>query len=160
MRNAPNFNMLPANAPPSKCWLTANVDKMTSITTATRSSTTRMPKTIPVNFCWRRFMSLKALKTIAVEDMDSIPPKNMQLICENPIRFPAVYPRNIIPHTMVKVAITALNPTFSNFLKEKSSPMANKRKMTPISAQILILAVSETVGKKLSAGPVNKPATI
>ena len=65
-------------------------DDNTIITTATRSSITRIPKTMPVNFCWRSPISLKALNTMAVDDMDNIPPRKILLMWENPIAFPAV----------------------------------------------------------------------
>ena len=38
-----------------------------------------------VNFCWRSPMSLKALNTMAVGDMDNIPPRKILLMWENPI---------------------------------------------------------------------------
>ena len=79
-------------------------------------------------------MSLNALNTMAVEDMDSIPPRKIQLVCEKPIALPAVYPRNIMPQTMITVENMAEAPTLISFLNEKSSPMANRRKITPISA--------------------------
>ena len=51
-----------------------------------------------------------------------------------------------MPHTIVTVATIAVMPTFINFLNEKSSPIANSRKMTPMSAHILILAGSKQSG--------------
>ena len=48
------------------------------------------PQDMPVNFCWRSPMSLKALNTMAVDDMDNIPPRKILLMWENPIAFPAV----------------------------------------------------------------------
>ena len=105
-------------------------------------------------------MSLNALNTMAVEDMDSIPPRKIQLVCEKPIALPAVYPRNIMPQTMITVENMAEAPTLISFLNEKSSPMANRRKITPISAHILILAWSETVGNREMEGPAIIPATI
>ena len=74
---------------PSTCWLTAKVESKTIRTTATKSSTTKTPNTTPVNFCPRSPMSSNALNTIAVDDIESIPPKNMLLICEKPSAFPA-----------------------------------------------------------------------
>jgi hypothetical protein len=47
-----------------------------------------------------------------------------------------------------------------SFLKLNSSPIPNKRNITPISAQIFIFSASVTVGKKLECGPVKNPATI
>ena len=43
---------------------TPTVIETGEVTTATRSSMTRIPKTMPVNFCWRSPMSLKALNQI------------------------------------------------------------------------------------------------
>ena len=48
----------------------------------------------------------------------------------------------------VKAVIEAVPPTLSNFLKLNSNPKLNNRNITPISAQIVILFVSLTVGKK------------
>ena len=56
--------------------------------------------------------------------------------------------------------MTAVPPTFINFLKLKSSPKANNRKITPISAQIRILSTSVTVGICSMEGPASIPATI
>ena len=46
----------------------------------------------------------------------------------------------------VVAAIIAAPPTFTIFLKLNSNPSANSRKITPISAQVCILAVSITDG--------------
>ena len=46
--NAPNLKTLSINSPPSTVRLTANVESKTINNTAKRSSTTKMPKTIPV----------------------------------------------------------------------------------------------------------------
>ena len=50
-----------------------------------------------------------------------------------------------MPYTP-SVMDSAVPPTFTIFLKLNSSPNANRRKITPISAQVLILAESITEG--------------
>ena len=47
---------------------------------------------------------------------------------------------------MEQAAMTAVPPTFTNFLKLNSKPNAKSKKMTPISDHVWILAVSMTEG--------------
>ena len=145
---------------PSNSFPIASVDSNTISTTATKSSTTSTPSTTPANFCSRSPRSSNDLKTTAVDDIDSIPPRKMLVMCENPIRFPAVYPRNIIPDTITTAATTAVLPTLISLRKENSRPIANSRNITPMSAHILMFAVSATVGRNGTAGPARIPATI
>ena len=91
-------------------------------------------------------MSSKALKIIVVDDMDSIPPRKRLFMCPQPSASPAEYPNIIIAPTIVRALIMAVPPTFISFLKLKSSPKANRRKITPISAHIWIFAESVTIG--------------
>ena len=65
-----------------------------------------------------------------------------------------------MPVTMTAAAMTAVPPTPSSLRNENSSPMANSRKMTPMSAQILMLAGSVTEGTHGTAGPATSPATM
>ena len=101
-------------------------------------------------------MSSKALKTIAVDDIESIPPRKMLLMWEKPSDMPVPYPTNIIPATIV----TAVPPTLSSLRNENSSPMAKSRKMTPMSAHTRMLDASETVGMNDTEGPASTPATM
>ena len=159
-RKAPSLRMLPSISAPSNCLLTASVESSTISTTPTRSSTTRMPSTTPVKRCPRNPMSSKALKTIAVDDIESIPPRKMLLMCEKPSDMPVPYPTNIIPATIVTAAVTAVPPTLSSLRNENSSPMAKSRKMTPMSAHTRMLDASETVGMNDTEGPASTPATM
>lgn len=97
-------------------------------------------------------MSSKALKTIAVDDIESIPPRKMLLMWEKPSDMPVPYPTNIIPATIVTAAVTAVPPTLSSLRNENSSPMAKSRKMTPMSAHTRMLDASETVGMNDTEG--------
>lgn len=59
------------------------------------------------------------------------------------------------------IIIRVMNPVFPllmSFLKLNSNPMPKSRNMTPISPQMLMLSVLDTVGKKLTYGPAKKPA--
>ena len=78
--------------------------------------------------------------------MAIIPPKKMQSIRCHPKLIPTPIPKRIIQNIMVQAAMTAVPPTFTIFLKLNSSPNANRRKITPISAQVLIFAESITEG--------------
>ena len=51
-------------------------------------------------------------------------------------------------------------PTFISFLKLNSKPNAKSKKMTPISDQVWILAVSMTEGVSVKCGLAKNPATI
>ena len=138
--------MLSNNSCPSKVWLTANVESSTSISTAKMSSTIRIPNTTPANCLLRNPISSKALKIIVVDDIESIAPRKIQFIRSNPIAVPTKYPVVIIPINTVIAPTIAVPPTFISFLMLKSRPRLNSRKMTPISPQVLMLTVSDTVG--------------
>ena len=156
----PNLTTLSSISMPSTCLLTATVESNTINNTANRSSTTKIPNTTPANRWLRNPMSSNALKIIVVEDIDNIPPRKRLFICPQPSDKPVIYPAVIIPITTVMAPMTAVPPTFINFLKLKSSPKANNRKITPISAQIRILSTSVTVGICSMEGPASIPATI
>ena len=128
--------------------------------TAKRSSTTRMPKQILANFCSRSPMSSSALKTMVVDDMQSIPPRKREFISSHPKRRPTMNPNPIMPRTMVLAAMIAVLPTWSSFLKENSSPMAKSRKRTPISPHIVTCSSWSTQESPRTYGPTNIPATI
>ena len=49
-----------------------------------------------------------------------------------------------IKKIVLTAAITGARPIFRIFLKEKSRPRENSRNMTPMSAQVLISALSTT----------------
>jgi len=83
---------------------------------------------------------------MVVDDMAIIPPRKIQSIRCQPNPVPTATPNNIIQKMMVHAAIIAAPPTFTIFLKLNSNPSANSRKITPISAQVCILAVSITDG--------------
>ena len=51
-------------------------------------------------------------------------------------------------------------PTFISFLKLNSNPRLKRRKITPISASVLILVISTTEGKILKLGLTRNPAII
>ncbi|MNL51475.1 hypothetical protein D3C87_1745770 [compost metagenome] len=77
---------------------------------------------------------------IVVDDTDNIPPKKMLSIVDHPIAFPATKPISSINTTSTIAVIDAEPPTLTSFLKLNSRPRLNNRKITPISAQIWILA--------------------
>ena len=87
--------------------------------------------------------SSRALKTMVVDDMHSIAPRNMEFISSHPSSRPAVNPSDIMPITMVAVAIMAVLPTCSSFLKLNSSPRANSRNSTPICPHVSTLLMFE-----------------
>ena len=53
-------------------------------------------------------------------------------------------PSIIMEKMMVRAAMTGAMPIFRIFLNEKSSPKENRRKMTPMSAQVCISTLSTT----------------
>ena len=96
---------------------------------------------------------------MVVEDMAIIPPRKILSIRCQPKPVPTVIPKRIIQNIMVQAAMIAAPPTFTIFLKLNSSPSANRRNITPISAQVCILAVSITEGVYGICGLARKPAT-
>ena len=128
--------------------------------TANKSSTTRIPKTTPANLWLRSPISSKALNIMVVDDIDSMPPRNIELIWLQPSIVPVRYPSVIIPVRIVMAPIIAVPPTFSSFFILNSKPRANKRNITPISAHILMLSILVTVGIISIDGPARIPATI
>ena len=91
--------------------------------------------------------------------MAIIPPKKMQSIRFHPNPVPTATPSSIMQKIMVHAAIMAAPPTFTIFLKLNSSPNANNKKMTPISAHVCMFAVSITEGVYAMWGLAKKPAT-
>ena len=106
-----------------------------------------------------RFMSSKALTIMAVEDIDSIPPRKMLSMTPHPMMRPSSAPTPIIPMMPIKAVRKALLPTDISFLKLNSRPTANIMKMIPISDQTSTSVTSVTVGKICRCGPTRKPAT-
>ena len=97
---------------------------------------------------------------MVVDDMEIMPPRNRASILLQPKLEPTVNPRKIMPKMMVRAAMTAGPPTFTIFLKLNSRPRANRRKITPMSDQVWMLAVSMTEGVRAKCGLAMKPATM
>ena len=94
-----------------------------------------------------------------VDDIAIIPPRNRLSIRCQPKPIPTPIPNKIIQKMMVQAAMMAEPPTLTIFLKLNSKPRANSKKMTPISAHVLILAVSITEGVYGICGLARNPAT-
>ena len=71
---------------PSNSFLTAMEVSSTMSTTAKRSSTIRMPKHTPAKRWLRSPASSMALKTMVVDDMQSMPPRKMAFMLFHPSR--------------------------------------------------------------------------
>ena len=97
---------------------------------------------------------------MVVDDMAIMPPRKRASIFFQPKADPTVNPRKIIPEIIVRAAMTAGPPTLTIFLKENSSPRAKRRKITPMSDQVWMLAASRTEGVRAKWGLAIKPATI
>ena len=157
-RKKPSFNILETNCIPSKVLLTAKVDSMTISRTASRSSTTNSPMTLPLNFSRFNFMSSKALAIIVVEEMESMAPRKIQSICDQPKSLPNRKPTTHIVTNSVKAVMPTVPPTFFNFLKLNSKPMPNSMNTMPISLQVSTLVWSLMTGNHSKFGPMRKPA--
>ena len=147
-------------SPPANLFDTASVESNTISTTAIRSSNTRAPNTSGANGFSLRPRSSYALIIMVVDDIDSIPPRNIDSMLLHPIASPTMKPNMNIPTHWVTAVIRALLPTLSSFLKLNSSPRANSRNIIPISDHSLTVAVLVTVGNKPICGPTRKPARI
>jgi len=97
---------------------------------------------------------------MVVELIQIIPPRNRASILLQPKADPTRNPSTIMPKMMVRVVMMAGPPALTIFLKLNSSPRANSRKMTPISLQTWMLAVSITDGVRVKCGLAMKPATM
>ena len=97
---------------------------------------------------------------IVVDDMESIPPRNRQLMAEKPSTWPMMKPQHIIPITMISAVTTADPPALTSFLKLNSSPSENNSTTMPIWAQNSILLSVVTDGRYSKCGLARKPATI
>ena len=147
-------------SPPANCWLTAIVESNTISTTASKSSTTRVPKTTFVKGIPFRPRSSKALIMMVVDDIESIPPRKMRSIWLQPIAPPTIIPVTNIPTKMVPAVMRALLPTLSSFLKLNSRPSANSRKIMPISDHCSTVSGLVRLGKRPKCGPTRNPATM
>lgn len=145
---------------PSNVLLTAKVEMSTIRTMAMRSSMMRMPNTYLVYDWLRSPISSNALMMMAVDDMDIIPPNRILVVMPHPNDMPTRNPRSIMNDMMVTAAMAAVCPTFNNFLKLKSNPKLNSRKMTPISDHEPMSDVSDTVGVSAIWELTRHPATI
>ena len=68
----------------------------------------------------------------------------MQFMLLHPKAWPTPIPSIIIEKIMLMAAMTGAMPIFSIFLNEKSSPREKRRKITPMSAHVWMLALSTT----------------
>ena len=116
--------------------------------------------TIPANFCWRSPRSSNALYIIVVDDIASIPPRNMQFIWLHENSFPTQIPMSIMEKTMVRAAITGALPILRIFLNEKSRPREKSRNITPMSAHDCMFSLSTARGRSGMWGDTRKPATM
>ena len=134
------------NSVPSNSRLTAIVDSNTMSKITTISSTTSTPKTTRAYCLVLMPNSSKARMIIVVDELASIPPRNRLSMKDHPISRPSQYPVAVIKAISTKAVIEAAPPTRNNFLKLNSSPRLKRRKITPISASVLILSLSITDG--------------
>ena len=145
--------------PGAEFLLAATVEINTINTTATISWIMSTTVVRLANGWSLSFMSSKALTMMAVEDIDSIPPRKRLSIVPHPITKPSSAPTPIMPRMPRKAVMKALLPIDISFLKLNSRPTANIMKMIPISDQTSTSPTSVTVGKMCRWGPTRKPAT-
>ncbi len=152
--------MLSSISLPSTVLFIAIDDSTTIITTANRSSTISTANTIEANFFCLRFMSVKALMIIVVDDMESIPPRKSELIIVKPSSLPMAKPVAIMPSTIISAVTTAEPPVLTSFLKLNSSPSEKRSTTIPICAQNSMLASVVTDGRAVKCGDARNPATM
>ena len=148
-RNIPSPRNLSISSAVSTPFPTANAGSITSISTATISSTTRAPKTACVNFLFFMPRSSNALIIIDVDDMESIPPKKREALLRSPRIFPRINPTLNIISASKKTVVKPAPPTFFSLRKLNSRPSPKSRKTTPIFPQNSTLSILETVEKKV-----------
>jgi hypothetical protein len=158
MRKNPNFPSSHNMALPEKCWLMAKVLSSTKSITATTSSITKTPTTMPAKTCVFSPSSSNARTMMVVEEMDMMPPKNRLSMRLQPRACPKNQPTPSMNATVTSAVMPAVPPTLITFLKLNSKPKLNSRKITPNSLQTPMLASSITVGVSDMCGPTNTPA--
>ena len=85
---------------------------------------------------------------MAVDDIEIMHPNKRLAELLIPMSNPTMKPVKIIELTMTHAPIAAVLPTFISFLKLKSIPKLNRRKITPNSDQLLMSEVPEMSGVK------------
>ena len=95
---------------------------------------------------------------IVVDDMASIPPRNMQFIWLQENSLPTQMPKSIMEKTMVRAAMMGALPILRIFLKEKSRPREKSRNITPMSAHDCMFSLSTARGSSGMWGDTRKPA--
>ena len=136
------------------------MERITISKTASRSSTTNSPMTLPLNFSRCNFISSKALAIIVVEEIESIAPRKMLSIWLQPKVLPSKKPTTHIVTNSVSAVMPTVPPTFFNFLKLNSKPMPNSINTIPISLHVSTLVWSCMTGNHSKLGPMMKPAII
>ena len=106
------------------------------------------------------FKSVKALRMMVVDDIDSIAPMKILLTEVNPMVLPMTKPVPIMPSTIINAVAIAVPPALMSFLKLNSSPNEKRRTIMPICAQNSMLASLPTEGRKAKCGLAMNPATM
>ena len=149
--------MLMTSAMPSTC-PTAMELNSTSITTAKRSSRISTASTTWAKRFWRRPRSVRALRMMVVEDMETMPPRKMQLMASKCRSLPTPNPAKDIPTMMTSAGMTASLPARTSLRKLNSRPRVNMSTIMPSSAQKSMLASVTTDGSQVTLGLARKPA--
>ena len=97
---------------------------------------------------------------MVVEDIASMPERKSPFISDQPKAWATIIPMVIMEKTIVMAAMIGAIPILSIFLKEKSSPNANKRNITPMSDHVLIFSLSTTDIINGILGDIKTPAII
>ena len=87
-RKTPSLTTLLNSSMPSTSLLTASVESKTISRTANKSSAIKMPRTTPAKRWLLTLASSNALYIMVVDDIESIPPRKMDVICPQPRRVP------------------------------------------------------------------------
>ena len=159
-RKNANLPSAPNSSPPLNLADTAMVENSTISTIPMMSSIISVPNTIPAKGLPFRPISSYDLATTIVEDIGSIPPRNMLSILVHPRACPITNPMVNIPSSLQADVMMAVLPDFTSFLKLNSNPKPNIIKMIPISDHWWTLSMLEMPGKNPMLGPIRNPATI
>ena len=114
--------------------------------------------TLPLNFSRCSFISSNALAIMVVDEIESMAPRKMQSICDQPSNLPSRKPTRHIVTNSVKAVMPTVPPTFFSFLKLNSKPIPKSMNTIPISLQVSTLVWSLITGNHSKLGPIKKPA--
>ena len=119
------------------------VERNARIKIAKISSMISMPKINCAKSSCLMLESLRIFTIIVVDEIESMAPRKSESKDDHPNKRPIPYPVAIMNTISSKAVTNAATPTFLNLSRLNSRPSENIKKMTPSSANVLMVCSSE-----------------